>query len=97
MEAGIVTRFASDNCCFGAGSPQAVRPSYSHHTDPRLSDDYLAPLSDDFAQRAGPVDMTACHYRLPSNTRTIVRNDLVADHPEAAHLKFGRKLSGSHV
>src|ERR1700722_1489543 len=67
------------------------------HTDAPLSNDHLAPFSYDFAQRAGPVDLPPRHHGLPSNARTIVRNDLIANHPEAAHLEFGRKLSGSHV
>jgi hypothetical protein len=32
----------------------------------RLSEDWLAPFSDDFAQCAGPVDSSARH-QLPSN------------------------------
>jgi hypothetical protein len=67
------------------------------HSDTRLPDDDLAPLSDDFAQRAGPVDLPERLHRLPGNAGTIVGNDSIADHPEAGHLEFGRKLSGGHV
>jgi hypothetical protein len=64
--------------------------------DTGLPDDYLAPFSDDFAERAGPVDMPSLDNRLPGNARTIIRDDSIADYPEAGNFEFGRKLSGSH-
>jgi hypothetical protein len=69
----------------------------SRNADTGLPNDFFAPFSDDFAQRAGPVDLPARLHRLPGNAWTIVGNDSIANHPEAAHLELGRKLSGSHV
>jgi hypothetical protein len=58
----------------------------SHHTDAHLSDDHRAPAPDDLAQRADPVDLPALRRRLPRDTRTVLGNDSVADHPQAAYL-----------
>ena len=55
-------------------------------TDAYLPDDYRTPFSDDLAQRAGPIDLPARHHRLPGEARTIIGNDLIACHTEAAHL-----------
>jgi hypothetical protein len=68
-----------------------------HHADAGLPDDYRAPATDDFAQRAGPVDLPALRHRLPGHAGTIVRNNSIADHLEAGDLEFSRKLSGGHV
>jgi hypothetical protein len=89
--------------CFGAADAPARLPGSrfrhvlaSHHADARLPNDYGAPSADDVAQRAGPVDLPAIRHGLPREARAIVRNDLIADHSEAAHLEFGRKLRGCH-
>jgi hypothetical protein len=69
----------------------------SRHADTRSPDHFLAPFSDDFAQRAGSVDMPAPHHRLPGNARTIIGKDSIADYAEAGRLEFGRKFSGGHL
>jgi hypothetical protein len=66
------------------------------HTNTRLANDDLPPFSGDFARRADPVDSAARHHKFPSDARTVIGNDLIADHSEARLLEFGRKLSGSH-
>jgi hypothetical protein len=41
--------------------------------------------------------LPARHYWRPGNTRTIVGNDPVANHPQSAHFEFGLELGGSHA
>jgi hypothetical protein len=60
-------------------------------------DDFVTPFSDGSAECASPIDLAArCHW-FPSDTRTIVGNDSIANHPEAARPEFGRKFRRSHL
>jgi hypothetical protein len=81
----------------GFEAADRIVAEHSRHADARLPDDNLASFSDDLAQCASLVHLPARLHRLPGNAGTIVGNDTIADHPQAGHLEFGRKLSRGHI
>src|SRR5580658_10289320 len=93
----------TESCQIHDSHRQTPRPSDSvrlaglRRTDVHLPDDFVTPFSHDLAQRPHPVHSPLRLHWLPGNARTIVGNDTIADHPEAGHFEFGRKLTGSHV
>jgi hypothetical protein len=69
----------------------------SRRADAHLPDDFVTAFSDDFAQCAGSINLSARHHRFPSNARAIVGNDPIANHPKVARLELSDELTGSHV
>jgi hypothetical protein len=51
----------------------------SRRADTYLPDDFVTPFSDDFAQCAGPISLSARHHRPPGDARTIVGNNSIAN------------------
>jgi hypothetical protein len=65
--------------------------------DTYLSDDFVTAFSDNFAQCASSINLSARHHRLPGNAGAIVGNDPIANQPKVARLELSDELSGSHV